>query len=1047
MLFPKLNRKCIAALLMMACGLAVHAQQRITVSGTVTDATGDVVIGAVVMVKGDSSYGGSTTDLDGRFSFSCPAGLPLVVTCIGYADHEMSFRKSVSGLVIEMKEDSEVLEDAVVVGYGVQQRESIVGAISQVTSDALINSGTANVTQALAGKLSGVETRQTSGQPGSNDATIVIRGVSSWNGNDPLVMVDGIEREFSDLDPNEIETISVLKDASATAVFGAKGANGVIIVTTKSGTEGAPKFRFNVDYGIQVPTEIPQWVDSYNTALYANIAKRNTNRYADQFSNEQLEEYRNPSSAINSIRYPNNNWYDMVLRDFASTTNANFNISGGHGPVKYFVSFGYLHEGTIVKQLHEFGNTTYAYDRINYRSNLEVNVTKTTKMTLKFGGNIGIQQYPTGTGSMSTTSVFTSLYTASPLMYPAYFPDWFLEMVPDEGAPNDHSYRTSGPLSGEYPAYYKNPYQALSQGAFEQKTTSKIAADLLLKQKLDFITKGLSFDAKVSLTSSFYRYSLQSDEQRHVYRFHWDLYDLGEYPWEGAENTSGTIYVQPPYSATIDNTARTQKYVFYWEGALNYNRKFGDHAVTGLVLFHQRQQVSEAGFPHREQGLVARGTYDFKKKYLLELNMGYTGSEQFSPANRFGFFPSAAIGYTLSKEEFWKKNLPWWSKFKIRYSDGLVGSDASSSNWLYYASFHKDDDRYVEDTAANYDARWETAHKRDLGFEFGWLKDKFTLEVDLFDEHRKDILITPIVTPFVGIDYKDVNRGAIKKHGMEIELRHKNNVGKDWFYQVGAKLSLNENRITAYEDLPYAAAYQKYAGTPYGAQRSGETTVDSGFFTSVDDLHNYPMYAGEWNAVIPGIYKPLDYNGDGVINTDDLHCIQGSTTSPAVYSFDFGFTYKNFTFSALFYGTHGKYSTYNKNFVEEFTKEDYIIHTSQLNYWTPTNQNADHAALMFGLSPFSWGGGTSTEGYDVGLSGVTWRSSDYLTLKEVYVGYKLKSKKIQEAVGIDAITLSLTGNNLFTITDLIEGDPQRTSLSNSYYPIMSTFKLGVKVSF
>lgn len=325
-----------------------------------------------------------------------------------------------------------------------------MGAISQVDNKSLVNSGTANITNALTGKLSGVTSIQSSGQPGENDATLLIRGVSSWNGSAPLVLVDGVERDFADLDPNEVETISVLKDASATAVFGAKGANGVIIVTTKVGETGRPKMNLSVEYGLDIPSDLPKHISSYTTAQLLNVAKKNTGDWS-LYTDRELQEYRSPSSRINALRYPDNDWFDLLMKKCASTVNANFNMSGGTDRVKYFVSLGYMHEGSIIKQLHEYKNTTFTYDRINYRSNLDFKPTKSMSLAVKVGGTLGIKQNPS---NQSVGDLFNTFYSASPMMYPAYFPGWVLDEIPDPDYPRlrgPGSLMPRGPSSGKIP--------------------------------------------------------------------------------------------------------------------------------------------------------------------------------------------------------------------------------------------------------------------------------------------------------------------------------------------------------------------------------------------------------------------------------------------------------------------------------------------------------------------------------------------------------------------------------------------------------------------
>ena len=476
-------------------------QQPIELTGVVVDETGVPVIGANVLVKGTTM--GIITDVDGKFILKVPANSTLVVSFIGYKTVEIKPGKR-NHVSVELVEDTEHLEEVVIVGYGVQEKESVVGAITQVGNKSLVQSGVSDVTAAIAGKLSGVLTMQQSGQPGQTTNDIIIRGVSSWNSSKPLVMVDGVERDFADLDPNEINTISVLKDASATAVFGAKGANGVILVTTKRGVESKPKLDFSASYGIELPTRIPKHIDSYTTMSMYNVGLMNAGTFQSLTPQNVLDEYRNPSTPLNSIRYPDVDWFDVLARDFAPVTNANFNIRGGTNFVKYFASLGYYHQGSFFNSLNEgYCDTRYKYDRFNFRGNLDFDLTKSTVLSFNIGGDISIQNTP-------GEDPWRPVYQASTTLYPAYYPAWVLEQVPDLDYPDASGDR----LAAAQNDARGNPYSALHQGKFNEYTSSKLFTDLILKQNLDMVTKGLSVQAKVSLSTYYKNKSLTAE---HIY--------------------------------------------------------------------------------------------------------------------------------------------------------------------------------------------------------------------------------------------------------------------------------------------------------------------------------------------------------------------------------------------------------------------------------------------------------------------------------------------------------------------------------------------------
>ena len=1017
-------------------------QPTIQAKGRVVDTNGIAIAGAAVTVKGGSA-GGTISDAQGAFTLRVRKGDVLHVSFLGFQAREIAVTDA-SPLTIRLAEETHQVEDVVVVGYGVQKKESVLGAISQVNNEQLVNSGTTNITNAIAGKLSGVTTIQTGGQPGNNDANIFIRGVSSWNGSTPLVLVDGVERSFADIDPNEVASLSVLKDASATAVFGAKGANGVIIVTTRTGSTGKPKMNISLSYGLDFPTMIPDHIGSAQTAELLNVALKNAQSYGSMIPQWQIDEYARPSSRINSIRYPDNDWFDIAMRKCAQTINANYNVSGGSQRVKYFLSLGYSHEGSIFKDFSEWSNANFRYDRINYRSNLDFDVTRSTKLSVKVGGVLGIKDTPT---DKTVSGMFNMMYSASPMMYPAYYPAWVLEEIPDTDYPDASGGRLSSPRT----AYFGNIRTSLSTGEFEQTTDNKLYTDINFEQKLDFITKGLSVKANVSLSTYYSRISQTATNSNPTFYIDWNRYDAGDgNPWIYSA-ASEHVYENTPYAVTRGAMQNNYYVTFYWEGALNYNRTFGDHTVTALALFNQRENVKGTAFPYHSQGVVGRVTYDYKHKYLFECNLGYTGSEQFSPENRYGFFPSVAIGWVPSQERFWKEAMPWWSKLKIRYSDGLVGSD-SGSRWLYFSDYVKGGDSYIyEGAAANAVAQWEEARKRDLGIEMGWLNNRLTLNLDLFDEKRTNMLVKPNVTMLVGTSYKEVNRGSMKKHGIDIELGWADKTPTGFGYNLTAMVSLNENRITNYEDAPYAPEYQKTAGKPYKGQTDGVSIVDSGYFESIDDIHNYPAYTTDWNFVNVGAYKYLDYSADGRLSVEDLHAIAGSQYPPVVCSFRAGFDYKGFEFSMLWYANLDKWVEYNKSWEIEFNKGDYRITHSQLDYWRPDNRDANHATLVYGGTSghpmYMWAGGSGDAGAKMMLEGRTWRKADYLSLREVYLAYTFNAKRLRQKVGFRSLSLYLTANNLLTFTPLIEGDPASTTFTTGFYPQMTSLKLGVKIGF
>ena len=1025
------------------------AQTNVTVTGIVVDEESVPVPGAVIIVTAQPELSGTMTDVDGRFLLEVPQGSSIQVSMLGFALWSTKIMGP-ADLFITLSADAERLEDAVVVAFGSQKKESIVGSISQVKGDELAMAGTTDLSNALAGKVAGMNGFNVtgSGAPGESEMSFTIRGISSWNGDSPLVLVDGVERSLSQLSPNEVASISVLKDASATAVYGAKGANGVILVTTKTGQKGKPKFNVGVEYGVEQPWRLPEHIDALTTSLMVNTGYRNQGSFGSMYSTAELQKYADGSDPL---RYPDVDWYDILYKDFTSNYNAHMSVSGGSDRIKYYFGANYVHQGSIVKGLYQtqnsaYSNESFGQDKYNYRFNLDFSPTKSTSIALKLGGTLTDNKAL----NEGNSSYFTGVIYQSPTtLFPAYYPAWALEKYPDPDYPDEHDIR----IASNQGAYYANPYSYVAHPDFKVTERSVFSADIVLNQKLDFITKGLSIGGKASLTTGFNRVSANVNKAFQQWDIIWNLVDSGaDNPWY-TTTSSNYVYNDKPYSISQTNTASSIEYNFYLEGALRYKRKFGkSHNVSALALYSQREVDSNASFPHRNQSLVGRVTYDFKSKYLFEGNVGYTGSEQFAPKNRFGLFPSVAVGWRISEEGFFKRALPWWSTFKVRYSIGKVGSDSSTANWLYYNYWEKNartSKYYVEGAAANENARWETAVKQDLGFEFGWWNNDLTLSVDLFDEHRYDILVAPVVTAFVAANFKDINAGEIKKHGIDVELRYHHSWVGGWNINSAFLAGWNENRILAYEESAYTPEYQKMVGTAYGAARTGATTVDDRYFKTVDEIHGYPTYTTSWlGNVVPGTFKYVDYLPDGIIEMKDAHAIKGSVYPPFTGSFSLGGGYKGFNVNILFQGVLGKYQLCRRSVTVPFLQGENVVHAPYVNYWSPVNQNPDAPVLMFSDLMYAWAGGTAqSPGYDIQVEDYTWRNSDYLRLQELMISYSFSSEGLIKKAGIESLTVMLTGNNLFTITSLPEMEPTATNITAIRYPVMRVVKLGMKVNF
>jgi TonB-linked SusC/RagA family outer membrane protein len=1033
--------------------------QQLALTGRVTDAaTGEALIGVTVLVKGTTV--GALTDANGNFTIpvSSREQVTIQISFIGYATQEVLATPGTpvtAALVLEVTQ----IQEVVVVGYGTQKKESVVGAITQVNSQTLMQAGETTITNAITGKLSGVLTIQTDAEPGSDNANLYVRGLSSWNGSAPLVLVDGVERDFSSLNPTEINTISVLKDASATAVFGAKGANGVIVVTTKRGQLGKPHMSFTGAYGLQTATRKPEHIDAYTTMNMYNVAMMNKQDFTLLKSEYQLSQWKNPSTPLKAYEYPDVNWFDMCTVDFAPVSNTNLNITGGTEFAKYFLSFGYQYTGDFFKGSKDgFFDKRYYNHKFNYRINLDFNLTKSTILTMNVGGILNLRNQ--GGGS------WRDLYSTGGISAPALYPAWVLEMVPDKDYPDATGDRFAYPV-GEYTG---NPLRSLKSGTMNKDLGSTLFTDLILRQDLDFITKGLYVGGKVSLSSYYVNRQQTGSITYPTYILYFNRIGddptdvVGQNPWFRQEPAEGTdTYKLTPFDLNTSGLQGGYYSDLYYEMSVNYERSFGKHNVAALGLFNRQEKNSGTDFPYYNEGLVGRVTYDYNRKYLFEFNIGYTGSERFAPDNRFGTFPSVALGYVLSEEPFFKAAVPWMNRLKIRYSDGYVGSDYARSRWLYTSAYFTDNGGYIrEDMMANTMAQWERAHKRDIGMEMSLFNNLISLTVDAFDEYRDKMLLTPkSTTMLIGQNFKEINLGKVKKHGIEAELEFRKSPSPNFEYWVRGVFGWNENRVIFKDDPAAFPDHMKLAGKPLtemlnveysleGLEINGVELTGTGYYTTIDDIHNN-VSPIDYTKTYVGDYLYLDYNADGAVNTLDKHAIPGLTYPPITYSFSGGFTWKNLDFNILFSGNQGKYVQYNQAFEVEFIKGDLRVHKSALDYWTPTNQDATHATMHYSGSSSQdnlvWGGGEADRGYQTIIKDRYFRNASYLRLKDVYIGYTIKSAALNKAIGIGNLVVYVTGNNLLTFTPLIEGDPEATNFYQGYYPQMTTFRGGIKVDF
>ncbi|WP_277122106.1 TonB-dependent receptor [Bacteroides ndongoniae] len=757
-------------------------QGTVRVTGVVKDINGEPVIGANVMAVGTTV--GVITDLDGKFTLDVPAGSKLKISFIGYKDQVVTLKKAGATLNIVLEEDSQMLGEVEVVAYGVQKKVSVTGAISSMKGDDLLKTPAGSVNNILSGQVTGVSSVQYSGEPGADAAEVYVRGIATYAdgaSTTPLIQVDGVERDMSQIDPNEIESVTVLKDASATAVFGVRGANGVILITTKRGAEGKAKISFSTSVGVNVRTKDLDFANSYQYADYYNMMSINDGG-SQIFTDEQLAAFRDHT---NPILYPDINWIDYCMNKASIQSQHNVNISGGTDKMRYFVSAGMFSQNGMFKQFKAADDFNFDYKRYNYRANLDFDITKTTLLSVNIGGRVEVKRTPESDEDQN--QLFRKLYWAVPFA--------------SAGIVNGMYIKSNGdylPFTGTdgLASYY-------GKGA-RVKTNNVLNVDLVLDQKLDFITKGLSVKLKGSYNSA---YSNVKRSYASVASYTPIVADDGSISFRKSGSDSQLSYSDGDFGKARD---------WYMELALNYNRKFGDHNVSALALYNQSKKYYPGGvynyIPSGYVGFVGRVTYDWKTRYMAEFNVGYNGSENFAPGNRYGLFPAGSLGWVISEEPFFEPLKDVVGYLKVRASLGLVGNDKNGSERFIYLpgkyGFGQYDGYYFgqnvgnkkpgawEASQTNPESKWETSLKQNYGIDFNILKDRLSVSVDYFIERRKDILTMPDYLPgILGMVLPPVNVGEVENKGYELQLKWNDQLSEDFRYWATFNMSYATNKI------------------------------------------------------------------------------------------------------------------------------------------------------------------------------------------------------------------------------------------------------------
>ena len=1035
--------RCISFLLLFIAGTAsVYAD---TVRGTVVDDTGEPLIGATIALKGGSAA--TASDIDGNYSLQVPdlKTAVLKVSYVGYLPQEIKVNGR-STVDVTLQTNAEQLEEVVVVGYGQQKKASVVGAITQTTGEVLERAaGIHDISAALTGNLPGVVTMQSSGMPGEESAKITIRGASSWNNSDPLVLVDGIERDMNSVDVGSVKSISVLKDASATAVYGVKGANGVILITTKRGEEGRAKIDVSFTATLKSASKLPNKFDSFDALAARNKAVVHElglmpSSWSYMTPYETLLKYRNPANLEEFERYPNVDWQDYLFKDYAMAYNGAVSISGGTRFVKYFAAIDFVHEGDLFRNFdnHRGYETGFGYNRINARSNLDFQLTKTTVFKVNLSGSNGQKRstWPNdGSGfnqsNWNDVQVWAGAYNIAPNVFrPVYA---------------DGSY-------GYYPAFSSqvtNSADLLANGGAFKTTATRINTDFVLEQNLDFITKGLNFRGMISWDNQF------REQGRGVS----DLYNGPQYKWidpaTGAvtkknptETTSqfdylpGSKWSTQAGSVSDGNTLRNLNYQLQ----LNWNREFGVHNV-GLTGVWTRQETAVGSMiPMYREDWVFRATYNFADRYFVEYNGAYNGSEKFKKGKRFGFFNSGAIGWRVSQEKFWEGLRDWWEELKIRASYGEIGDD-SGGRYLYMDEWGTGGNTSMDITGydnrsmytfyylsklGNPDAGWEKVKKFNLGIDYAFLNNMFAGSVEIFKDKRDGILINGndrAMPSYFGQTPPTANLGKAESKGFEVEVRFSKNINRNM--RVWANLSMTHaaNKIIDRDDPALKPAYQKQAGYVIGQTHS---YLDKGFLSSFDDIYGSPSHDVNDASRLPGDYYIVDFNGDGVVDNKDSVPYGYSGTPQNTYNATIGFEWKGFSCFAQFYGV--------TNVTREVSLVSFGNHIDNVynigDWWSGETGTGDILIPRWYSTVSGYSNGTQYL-YD----------GSYIRLKNVELAYTFTNGWIKK-LGLSYMKLYLNGNNLWVWSRM--PDDRESNFSggsgSGAYPTMRRFNFGVRFS-
>lgn len=1022
-------------------------QNKRKISGRVTDIKGEPLIGVNVTVDGDAN--GSITNMDGLYEiFVTKKSVVLKFTYIGFKTSEIRTNASTNIYDVTLEEQVNELEETVIVGYGTQRKISNIGAQSSMKMED-IKTPSASLTTTLAGRLAGVVAVQRTGEPGKDAADIWIRGISTPNTSSPLVLVDGVERSFNDIDPEDIESLTTLKDASATAVYGVRGANGVILIKTKPGKVGKPTV--SADY-YESFTRFTKMVDLADGITYmnaANEAMRNDG-IAAKYTEDQI---RNTIAGKDPYLYPNVDWLKEIFNDWGHNRRVNVNVRGGSEKVAYYASVSYFNETgmTVTDKNINTYDSKMKYSRYNFTTNLNIDVTPTTKVEIGAQGYLGEGNYP----AISSADLYNAAMSISPVEYPKMFFVNGEAYVPGTSTNNN----------------FNNPYSQATRRGYDNLTKNQIYSNLRVTQNLDMLTKGLKLTAMYAF-DVYNEIHVHQDRAESTYNF-LDTsvpYDMNGQPilqriYEGSNVLS--------YKQETSGNKKT-----YLEASLNYDRTFNDdHRVSALFLFNQQSKLLypkgtlEDAIPYRMMGIAGRATYSWKDRYFAEFNIGYNGAENFSPKHRFGTFPAFGVGWVVSNEKFWQPLSKAVSFLKIRYTDGKVGNSEVSDRRFMYLDQMKENGDYgykfgpngtkwagYETVNMAVDLIWEESRKQDLGIDLKLFNDDLSIVFDLFKERRENILLKRehSMPSFLGYNTSAPygNIGIIENKGFDGTIEYNKRINKDWVIALRGNVTFNKDKWIQGE-LPE----QKYEWmNQYGRNINGaKGYVAEGLFTQaeIDDMARWESlsaankaitpkpFASQFGTVKAGDIKYKDLNNDGQIDAYDQTYISRGDVPTTVYGFGFTVGWKDLSVGMMFQGVAGAERVLNGSSINPFNGGGGSgnLYSNIDDRWTEENpdQNAFYPRLSYGSETTS-----SINNFQKS----TWwvRNMNFLRLKTLQLSYNLPKPWVNK-VHLKNAAVYVMGTNLFTLSRFKLWDPELNTDNGASYPNTTSYSVGINFTF